>query len=453
METQILEEIDEHKNEYIEFLQEIIQTNSYNPPGNEKDVAVKLKNYFDRFNIENELFPVENNRANFIASLQPDYTGETLLYTGHMDVVPPGEEDDWKYPPLSAHIKRNKYLYGRGTSDMKGALVAMSVALKILKSLDLETDRNLAFLAVSDEETLGVVGTKWSVENILKKHSIDCKFAIVGECTELPPLPKALIIGEKGHITIKVITHGIECHSSIPFEGKNAIYMMSDIIQNIPKLNNYIKNVAPPMTMDELKENVSKIFPNKEIFNRIFNEQPRLQNFLKALNTFTKNLNIIEGGVKDNVIPGKCEAIMDFRTFPGIDAAMILDGLTQVITKDCNYPVKKEHKKESDEIYVTLELIHELEASYWSGWESSDRLKTLKSYTKKVYGRTPFYSLFPAATDARYLRNSGYCPQTVVFGPGDGSMPHAVDEYIEIEDFINAIKVYALFGYNFLTSK
>jgi acetylornithine deacetylase/succinyl-diaminopimelate desuccinylase-like protein len=207
------------------------------------------------------------------------------------------------------------------------------------------------------------------------------------------------------------------------------------------------------MTMDELKENVSKIFPNKEIFNRIFNEQPRLQNFLKALNTFTKNLNIIEGGVKDNVIPGKCEAIMDFRTFPGIDAAMILDGLTQLITKDCNYPVKKEHKKESDEIYVTLELIHELEASYWSGWESSDRLKTLKSYTKKVYGRTPFYSLFPAATDARYLRNSGYCPQTVVFGPGDGSMPHAVDEYIEIADFINAIKVYALFGYNFLTSK
>ncbi|TFF95057.1 MAG: M20 family peptidase, partial [Promethearchaeota archaeon] len=80
MENQILNEIEEHKEDYIKFLQEIIQTNSYNPPGNEKDVAVKLKNYMDSFKIHNELYSLENNRANFIASLNSDYHGETLIY-------------------------------------------------------------------------------------------------------------------------------------------------------------------------------------------------------------------------------------------------------------------------------------------------------------------------------------------------------------------------------------
>lgn len=452
MEKEIFSEIDEHKEEYIEFLQEIIQTNSYNPPGNEQDVAEKIQKYFNTIDIQNELFPLEHNRANLIASLTSDYSGETLLYTGHMDVVPPGEKDEWNYPPLSGHIKRNKYMYGRGTSDMKGALVAMAIALQVLNNMNLDTDKNLAFLAVSDEEVLGDIGTKWCIENVLEPRSIDCKFTIVGECTGLPPLPKALIVGEKGHITVKLETHGIECHSSIPFEGKNAIYMMSDIIQNLNKLNNYIEDIPPPMTEKELKDHLSKVFPNKEVFNRIFNEQPRLQNFVKALKTFTKNLNIIDGGVKDNVIPAKCKAIMDFRTFPGIDGKMILDGLTQVIKDHCNYQVKSKHKKKTDEIYVSLELGHEREASYWANWKKSVRLKELKSCIEKAYGETSFYSLFPGASDAECFRNSGYCPQTVIFGPGIAPKAHAVDEYIEIEDFINAIKVYCLFGYNFLTS-
>ncbi|TFF98705.1 MAG: M20 family peptidase, partial [Promethearchaeota archaeon] len=421
-------------------------------PGNEKDVAVKLKNYMDSFKIHNELYSLENNRANFIASLNSDYHGETLIYNGHMDVVPPGEIDDWKYPPLSAHIKRNKYMYGRGTSDMKGALVAMIIALKILKGLDLDTKRNLIVLAVCDEETLGELGAQWSIKNILEEKSIDSSFAIVGEVSGLPPLPKALIVGEKGHVTIKIVTHGIECHSSIPFEGKNAIYMMSDIIQNLDKINEYFDDISPPISRNELMNRLSEIFPTKDIFEKIFNEQPRLQNFIKALNTFTKNLNIIEGGVKDNVIPGKCEAIMDFRTLPGINSEMIIDALTQLINIYCNYEVKEEHKRETDELYVSLEVLSEAEASYWEGWESSSRLKTLKSYSEKIYGNTSFYSLFPATTDARYFRNSGFCPKTIVYGPGDGSITHSVNEYIEIEDFINIIKVYTLFGYNFLTS-
>jgi len=58
--------------------------------------------------------------------------------------------------------------------------------------------------------------------------------------------------------------------------------------------------------------------------------------------------------------------------------------------------------------------------------------------------------LAPGSTDAHYYRNDGYCKETIHFGPGGATLMHANNEYIEIEDFINAIKVYTLFAYNFL---
>ncbi|MFW9825081.1 MAG: M20/M25/M40 family metallo-hydrolase, partial [Candidatus Thorarchaeota archaeon] len=61
-----------------------------------------------------------------------------------------------------------------------------------------------------------------------------------------------------------------------------------------------------------------------------------------------------------------------------------------------------------------------------------------------------FYLLYPPSADAHYLRNTGYCPQTVLFGPGSAGTAHATNEYIEVQDFVNAIKVYTLFAYNFL---
>ncbi|MFX0140185.1 MAG: M20/M25/M40 family metallo-hydrolase, partial [Candidatus Hodarchaeota archaeon] len=58
--------------------------------------------------------------------------------------------------------------------------------------------------------------------------------------------------------------------------------------------------------------------------------------------------------------------------------------------------------------------------------------------------------IYPASQDAQFIRNGGYCPATVSFGPGSGASAHAVNEFVEIKDFLNAIKVYALFAYKFI---
>ena len=209
----IIRKIDKEKEKYIEFFRKLVQCDLINPPGNEMNVALVVEAFLKEVGIKTELFPFGNNRANLVAYLTNTFNGKNLLFNGHMDTVPPGTENDWKYPPLSATIKRNKLIFGRGTTDMKGGLAAMVITLKILKELDVHIDGNLILNAVADEEIGGELGTGWSVENPLK--DIKCNFAIIGEASALSPLPKAILVGEKGHLQIKITTNGISGHSGM----------------------------------------------------------------------------------------------------------------------------------------------------------------------------------------------------------------------------------------------
>ncbi len=446
----IINEIDKNREDYINFLRELVQTDSYNPPGNEKNVALKIEKYLKEADIDCEVFFFGENRANLIAFLNNNYEGKVLLFNGHMDVVPVESEEDWKNPPLSAYIKRKKIMYGRGTADMKSALAGMTIALKILKKLGIETSGNLILNTVADEETGGKLGTGWCLEHILKKKIIKCDFAVIGEPSGLSPLPKAILLGEKGRMELKIVTNGISGHASVPFLGKNAIYMMSEIIQQFDQIDKYIPKINPPMPKEKIMDLMSEAFPNKERFKEIFNEQPLLKNLVKSLSLFTRSLTMIKGGVKSNVIPDCCEAYADIRFLPGQNAQDIIDSLKKIIT-DLGYKIKDEPTGAPEEVFVYLEVINLSEASYWEEWENSEDLKDFHGLIKDIYGKTPFYFLFPAGSDAAFYRNSGYCPATVLFGPGSAATAHAVNEYVEIEDYIKAIKVYTLFAYKFLT--
>ncbi|MEE9379028.1 MAG: M20 family metallopeptidase [Candidatus Lokiarchaeia archaeon] len=447
-EEQILNEIESASEEYIEFLRELIQSESYNPPGNEKNVALKIKKYLQNDGINCEIYPFGENRANLIATLNDNFEGKNLLYNGHMDVVPPGSEEEWKYPPLSAVIKR-KRMFGRGTVDMKGGTAAMAISLKILKKIGIKTSGNLIFNAVADEEVGGILGTNWCLENLLKSKK--CDFAVIGEPTGFNPLPKLISLGEKGRISIKIITNGISGHASVPFLGVNAINMMNDIIQNLNKLDEYIPKINPPLSKDELEELISVLFPSRDQFDRFLAEQPLLQNVIKACTQFTKNVTMIKGGIKSNIIPDQCESVIDFRLLPGQKIEMVLNGLKKLIN-ELGYQIKNEPTGLPEEVFVYLEVIDKGEASYWKDWKNSQTLKDFYNIVEQNYKKKPFYFLFPASADTKYYRNTNFCPSTIMFGPGNGSLAHTINEYIEIQDYINAIKVYTLFAYNFLKS-
>jgi succinyl-diaminopimelate desuccinylase len=443
----IIQEIEDNKDEYIEFLRDLIQTESYNPPGNEKNVALMIEQYLKDVDISSEIFPFGDNRANLIATLKDDSKGKNLLFNGHMDVVPPGIEEEWKLPPLSATIKRKK-IFGRGATDMKGGLAAMVITLKILKKLGLQLSGNLILNAVADEETNGRLGTKWCLDNKLKDISVD--FTVIGEPTSLSPLPKAIILGERGRMLVKVVTNGISAHAALSPLGRNAIYMMSKIIENLDKLDKYIPDAKPPIEMDRLKELMIAAFVSEDIFNKIFDEQPLLKTILESLIKSTSVLTMIKGGIKDNVVPDMCEAIIDFRLLPGQKVEDIVNGLSQLIRKEVGFDVRDEPTGDPEDIFVYLEILNASEGSYWEDWENSNELRLFYKLTTEIYKKKPFYFLYPPSADAHYLRNTGFCQQTINFGPGRAGTAHTTNEYIEIQDFINAIKVYSLFAYNFL---
>jgi len=159
---------------------------------------------------------------------------------------------------------------------------------------------------------------------------------------------------------------------------------------------------------------------------------------------------MISGGIKENVIPDRCEGVMDFRLLPGQKPEKIIGALKRII-EELGYEVRDEPTGNPEDVFVYLETIHQSEASYWNDWEDSLILKDFFSFVEKIYGSKPFYFFFPACADAHYLRNTGYCPDTILFGPGNATTAHAIDENIDIQDFIDSIKVYTLFAYNFLT--
>ncbi len=444
----IINYIENNREYFIEFLRSLIQIDSYNPPGNELNIAIKIKDFFDKENINSEIFKFGVNRANLLACLNDNFKSKNLILNGHMDVVPSGDINEWKYPPLSAYIKRNKYIYGRGSADMKGGLAAMILTLKILKDLNLKINGNIILNAVADEETAGDQGTEWMIKN--KVNSFNCDFAIIGEPTNFNPLPKSIILGERGHLQVKIIANGISCHSSIPSMGKNAIYMINDIINNLDEIDNIIPKSKPPISLEELKELVSKTFPNKNAFEKFYNEQKLMQNFINALTTFTKSVTIIKGGIKDNVIPDKCEMVIDFRLLPSQKTENILNAIKKLVNK-LGYKMKDQSEGFED-IFIDYEILLNKEASYWENWKNSEILKKFYNIVKEVYKHEPFYFLYPACSDALYLRNSGYCKETILFGPGNAASAHSTNEFIEIKDFLNSIKVYSLFAYNFLKS-
>ncbi|MHA2050503.1 MAG: M20 family metallopeptidase [Promethearchaeota archaeon] len=435
----------------MEFLKDLIQAESYNPPGNEKNVALQINNYLTDAGVKCEIFPFGENRANLIASLNDNFEGRNLLYNGHMDVVPPGNEKEWKYPPLSAYVKGSKArrkIFGRGTADMKGALAAMAISLKILKQLKFKPSGNLILNAVSDEETGGKVGTGWCLENHLEP--INCDFTVIGETSYLPPLGRAIIVGEKGHLGIKIVTNGIQCHSSMPSLGKNAIEMMAEIMANINKMDNYMPVINPPMTLEKLKNHLSVVFPDKQQFEKVLSEQKVLNELIIALTNYTKNFTQIEAGIKENVIPDTCEANIDFRLLPGHTTEMIVQALTKMIEENIGYEVRDTPIGNPEDVFVYLDIGYESEASYWEEWEKSQILKDFATVAEKVYGHKLIYFLSPGGSDACFYRNNEYCKETIQFGPGRFSLVHATNEFIDLQDFKDAIKVYTLFAYNFL---
>ena len=149
---------------------------------------------------------------NLYARLGTD--GPHLMFAGHTDVVPPGDESSWSHPPFAAEIVGDT-LYGRGAVDMKGGIACFVAAVARHIEQHGAPKGSISFLITGDEEGPAVNGTdkllKWAAE---KGERWDA--CVVGEPTNPDVLGDMIKIGRRGSVSGKVTVHGVQGHAAYP---------------------------------------------------------------------------------------------------------------------------------------------------------------------------------------------------------------------------------------------
>ena len=159
-------------------------------------------------------------------------SGKHLAFAGHIDVVPPGNEESWKYPPFSATIADGK-LYGRGAEDMKGNVACfISATSSFIKKYGHDFGGQLSFIITGDEEKEAVNGTKKMME-WAKNNNVVFNHCIVGEPTSNRIVGDKIKIGRRGSVNFFITVKGVQGHTANSHRAENPTHLLITILNNI----------------------------------------------------------------------------------------------------------------------------------------------------------------------------------------------------------------------------
>lgn len=338
---------------------------------NEIEVANYLKDLFNQYGIESTIIPVTDTRVNLVAEIG---SGSPVIgISGHMDVVTPGNLDEWETDPFEL-VEKDGKLFGRGTNDMKGGLLNLAIAMIELKESQALTNGTLRFMATTGEE-VGAAGSKKLYE---EGYMDDVDYLWVAE-----PSVDVIIYSHKGSLNFKITSLGEAAHSSMPEKGYNAINPLMEYLLEVDKICN-----TDPRT--------------NEILNRL-----------------VMSTTIIEGGSQVNSIPDKAVAQINCRTIPEFDNEEVIQ-IFQDLAKKYN-----EEKKSKIEVEVTMSL----PSVFTTG--QSKMIDLTKELAKKYFDKEVTVEGSTGVTDAsNLLRDKGPDFPFMMFGPGETKMAHKVNEYV-----------------------
>ncbi|MGQ4832270.1 MAG: M20 family metallopeptidase [Candidatus Asgardarchaeia archaeon] len=370
----------------ITLLRKLVRSKPENPPGNEKDTALIVKLALEEIGLDTTLDFVTESRPNVIAHINGGSKGLKILLNGHLDVVPATQ--GWSVNPFDITIKNGR-IYGRGTVDMFGGLVAMIAATKQFLDVHKSFNGSIIFTAVVDEEA-GGSGTKHLV-----KKGVDADFGFVSE-----PSNNKLFICERGIMWYKFKVYGKAAHGSLPHEGVNAIEVLINLLNTIKQ----IKLEYSPH---------------------------------KYLGFHTINFGTISGGRKVNIVADYAEAEVDIRTTPIIKHEEIKNKINNVVQA-----LSKLYDAEIKHSLIIEALPFEID-------ENSDFVKrTVRAITKAI-GFPPKLDGMPGATDARFFVEQGI--PTLIYGPGPIEKAHKDDEFVTMDSLIKTYRAYYSILEHFLT--
>ena len=158
-------------------------------------------------------------------------SGPTVVFAGHVDVVPPGPLEQWSSPPFEPCVREGK-LYGRGASDMKTPLAAMIVAAQAYVAASPDTRLNIGFLLTSDEEGPAVDGTV-AVCRVLQARGQRLDYCVIGEPTTETQTGDTIKNGRRGSLTGRLTVKGVQGHIAYPHLARNPIHMVAPALAEL----------------------------------------------------------------------------------------------------------------------------------------------------------------------------------------------------------------------------
>ncbi len=366
--------------ETITLAQQLLQIDSVTP--NDKGCQQIIADYLTPlgFNIENMKFgEVDNLWA------RKGTEGPFIVFAGHTDVVPTGPEDQWTYPPFSAHIDDTGMMFGRGTADMKSAIACFMVACKQFEASHPNAKSSIAFLITSDEEGPAHDGTVKVIE-ALEARNEKFEYCLVGEPSSSNKLGDSIKNGRRGSLSARLTIIGKQGHIAYPQLAKNPIHLA------MPALTEMVDT-----TWDEGNE----YFPP----------------------TSFQISNINAGTGAGNIIPADCHIDFNFRFSTENTKETLTEGIINIL---------KKHG-----------LTYKIEWQYSGGPfitpADGKLISAVKSAVKTELGYEPELSTGGGTSDGRFIATTG--AQVIELGPLNATI-HQIDECVSTSDLNKLTQVY-----------
>jgi len=370
------------------------------------------------------------------ASLAP------ILLLAHLDVVPVEEwsRKDWTSEPFSGAV-REGYVWGRGAIDDKGSLIAILEAANALAASGFKPKRTLIFAFGHDEEVSGADGAQ-AMAKILADRGVKAWFALdEGQATiATHPLtggPVSLIgIAEKGYATLRVTATARAGHSSMP-DKDTAVTLLSEAILRIHRMPIEMKlEGGPAIEMiralgPQLPMTLRAAAANEWLFSPVINQQMGDDPQAAALIRTTVAPTMLEGGPKENIIPGRAMAWINFRLHPRDTSASILSRAQAAVKGIPNITVEWERPPN--------------EASAVSS-TTSDSYALLSGMARIVAPDAPVApGLVVGGTDSRYyggVAENVYRYAPAIYTGEDIAGIHGKNERLSVDNLARMIKGY-----------
>ncbi|MCA0988187.1 peptidase [Guptibacillus algicola] len=331
-----------------------------------------------------------SNSPNVVGVRKGSGGGRSLILNGHVDVVPPGNREDWRADPYSGEVIDGK-LYGRGSTDMKGGNTAMLLALKCMKELGISLKGDVIYESVVEEES-GGTGT---LATIQKGYKADA--ALIPEPTNMKVFPK-----QQGSMWFRLKINGQSAHGGTRYEGVSALEKSLRVIEAIQTL--------------ERKRNETITDP---LYKHIPIPVPI-------------NLGTIKGGDWPSSVPDQ----------------VIIEGRMGVIPGEALTDAQKAMANALSSIEDEWIKQHPVDLEWfgarWLPGEVSVEhplLSILKHNYEESSGQELKIEASPWGTDGGLLTQLAETP-ALVFGPGETALAHFSNEYIDIDQMMLAAEVY-----------